>query len=83
MTIEALKERIREIVCEYGQLQPDEVGDEAKLHTDLGIDSLSLLEIALRVDQEFGADFKEEELLKMSSVNAAATLVAERLAVEA
>lgn len=83
MTIEALKQRIREIVCEYGQLQPDQVGDDANLHTDLGIDSLSLLEIALRVDQEFETDFKEEELLKMSSVSNAATLVADRLAVEA
>ena len=82
MKIEALKQRIREIVCEYGQLQPDEVGDDANLHTDLGIDSLSLLEIALRVDQEFETDFKEEELLKMSSVCAAAALVANQLAVE-
>lgn len=81
MNKEALKKRIREIVCEYGQLQPDEVGDDANLHTDLGIDSLSLLEIALRVDQEFETDFKEEELLKMSSVNAAAELVADQLAV--
>ena len=83
MTTETLKPRIREIVCEYGQLKPEEVGDEANLHTDLGIDSLSLLEIALRVDQEFETDFKEEELLKMSSVSTAATLVAERLAVKA
>ena len=83
MTKEALKERIREIVCEYGQLQPEEVGEDANLHTDLGIDSLSLLEIALRVDQEFKTDFPEEELLKMSSVSAAADLVANHLAVEA
>jgi len=82
MKREALIQRIRGIVCEYGQLQPDEVGDDANLHTDLGIDSLSLLEIALRVDQEFETDFKEEELLKMSSVSAAADLVANQLAVE-
>lgn len=80
MSIETLKQRIREVVCEYGQLQPDEVGDDANLHTDLGIDSLSLLEIALRVDQEYETDFSEEELLKMSSVSAAATLVTDRLA---
>ena len=64
-------------------VQPTEVDDEANLHTDLGIDSLSLLEIALRVDQTFETDFTEEELLKMSSVSTAATLVAERLAVKA
>ena len=82
MKKEALILHIREIVCEYGQLQPDEVGNDANLHTDLGIDSLSLLEIALRVDQEFETDFKEEELLKMSSVSAAADLVINQLAVK-
>ena len=79
MSTETVKQRIREIVCEYGQLQPDEVGDDANLHTDLGIDSLSLLEIALRVDQEYETDFTEEELLKMSSVSTAATLVTDQL----
>ena len=80
MSTDTVEQRIREIVCEYGQLQPDEVGNDANLHTDLGIDSLSLLEIALRVDQEFETDFSEEELLKMSSVSAAAKLVTDRLA---
>ena len=83
METEELKTQIREIVCEYGQLQPDQVGDATNLHTDLGIDSLSLLEIALRVDQTFETDFTEEELLKMSSVSTAADLVAERLATKA
>ena len=78
MSTDELKTRIREIVCEYGRLEPDQVTDDANLHTDLGIDSLSLLEIALRVDQEYETDFPEEELMKMSSVATAAALVEER-----
>ncbi len=82
MELENIKKKIKAIVCEYGKLQEDQVADHVNLHEELGIDSLSLIEIALRVDQEYSTDFSEEELLGMSSVDAAAELVVNRLALK-
>lgn len=80
MSNEDIKTKVREVICESAQMNIESIGDGDNLHTDLGIDSLTLLEIALRVDQEFGTDFPEEELMKMSSVEKAAELVEQRLA---
>lgn len=79
MEIESVKSRIKEIIQESTQLDPADLDEKAHLHKDLKIDSLTLLEIALSVDQKFETDFSEEELLKMESVQVAADMVMARL----
>ena len=81
INISAIKESICEIISASTNFEVRELlGRESEhLHKDLGIDSLTLLEIALSVDQEFGTDFSEDELLGMESVDAATNMVADRL----
>ncbi len=75
------KGRICELIAESTNFDPSELStkEDAHLHKELGIDSLTLLEIALSIDQEFETDFSEEELLGMESVNKAAEMVLTRL----
>ena len=80
-SIEDIKGKIGGIIETSANLKPSElIGRENEhLNKDLGIDSLTLLEIALSVDQEFGTDFSEEELLGMESIQKATDMVFARL----
>ena len=79
--IEEIKQKIGGIIETSANFKPSELSgkETAHLNKDLGIDSLTLLEIALSVDQEFATDFSEEELLGMESVQKAAEMVVARL----
>ena len=45
--IVTFKSRIKEIIRESAQLKSSDINETARLHQDLGIDSLTLLEVAL------------------------------------
>jgi acyl carrier protein len=49
------------------------------LSQDMGIDSLTLLDVALSIDQEFDTEFTEDELFQMQSIDIAFSMVEKRL----
>ena len=77
--ITTVKSRIKEIIRESAQLKSADIDETAHLHQELGIDSLTLLEVALTIDQEFKTDFTEDELMTMASIQIAAEMVMDRL----
>jgi acyl carrier protein len=77
--VENVKCRIKEIIESATHLAPANIDERANLNKDLKIDSLTLLEVALTIDQEFGTDFTDEELLAMESIQKAAEMVVDRL----
>ena len=79
MDVEAVKRRIKEIIRESAQLGSADIDDRALLRDELRIDSLTLLEVALTIDDEFKTDFTDEELMMMVNVQRAAELVVDRL----
>jgi acyl carrier protein len=80
MEINTVKSRIKKIIQGSAQLQSADIDENARLHQELGIDSLTLLEVALLIDEEFKTDFTEEELMTMETVQRAGEMVVERLA---
>ena len=83
MEINTVKSRIKKIIQGSAQLQSADIDENARLHQELGIDSLTLLEVALLIDEEFKTDFTEEELMTMETVQRAGEMVVERLAQKA
>jgi acyl carrier protein len=73
--------RICEIIAESTDFSAEDLQARSaeNLNSDLGIDSLTILEIVLSVDQEFKTDFTEEELFGMQTIEGATEMVAERL----
>ena len=67
-----LKERLKQIIHEATKLDPASIADDASFVNDLNLDSLILLEIAVNVDQEFGLDLPDEDMMKFTSVNTSA-----------
>ena len=80
-SIVEVRSRISDIISESTDYSASDLQERQgdHLHKDLNIDSLTLLEVALSIDQEFETDFSEEELLGMESIDRAADMVMERL----
>ena len=79
MQLTEIKKKIKTIIYETTNIKPEEIQDGASFADDLELDSLTMLEIAINVDQEFGLDFPEDDLPKLSSVDASAQMVLERM----
>lgn len=76
-----IKEKIKEIVYQATNIEPAEIADDAHFVNDIGLDSLTLMEIGVDIDQEFGLDLDDEEMKGFIDVNASAELVLEKAAV--
>ncbi|MBM3262230.1 MAG: acyl carrier protein [candidate division Zixibacteria bacterium] len=62
MEMEAIRSTVKEIIANATNINPVDIGDTASFQEDLGLDSLSLLEIAVDVDHMFKLNLSDEEL---------------------
>ncbi len=61
-------EEIKNVLVEALNVEASEVTPEAKLNDDLGIDSLSAVELALELESTFDVTIEDEELAKLETV---------------
>ena len=74
-----MKVKIKEIIANVTNIDPSEIGDTTSFTKELGLDSLSLLEIGVDVDYEFRLELPEERMRGLDSVEQTLELVEERL----
>jgi acyl carrier protein len=65
MTIE---ERVITIIMEQLNLTREECVPEAKFIDDLGADSLDLVELVMAMEDNFGLEISDEDLVKISTI---------------
>lgn len=80
MDVEEIRRKIKQIIANVTNIDPEEIGDQASFIDDLQLDSLSLLEIGVDVDYEFKLGVPEERLQELRTVQDSVDLVLERLA---
>lgn len=68
-------DKVKEIIADVANLDPDEIGDEALFIEELSLDSLSLLEIGVDVDYHFKLGVTDEVLKELRSVRDTVVLV--------
>lgn len=74
-----IRARIKQIIGNVAGLDPNRIGDEAKLRDELKLDSLSLLEIGVDVDLAFKLELPDEKYKEIDSIPAMVSLVQGRL----
>lgn len=65
----AVEQRVREIVAEQLERDVNEVTNTASLIDDLGADSLDVVELVMKMEEEFGIEIPDEEAEKIKTVN--------------
>lgn len=63
-----LLEKIKKIVSEQLDVDPDQVVPEASFVDDLGADSLDLTELIMAMEDEFDMEIDDEEAQKLRTV---------------
>ncbi len=75
-----ISSKIKGIIANVTGIEAEEIDDDASFVDDLGMDSLSLLEIGVDVDYEFKLGVPEEELGQLRTVREAVALAKKYLA---
>jgi acyl carrier protein len=65
----SIDKRVREIVAEQLERDVSEVTNEASFIDDLGADSLDIVELVMKMEEEFGIEIPDEEAEKIKTVN--------------
>jgi acyl carrier protein len=65
----SVDKRVREIVAEQLERDVNEVTNEASFIDDLGADSLDIVELVMKMEEEFGIEIPDEEAEKIKTVN--------------
>jgi acyl carrier protein len=73
-------DKVKEIIQFTTHIKPEELNLNALFAQDLNLDSLTIMEICVNVDQAFQLDLPEEAFDQITSAEAIVVLVTERLA---
>jgi acyl carrier protein len=82
MDIEAIRAKIKQTISRVTSIDAAAISNTASFDADLDLDSLSILEIAVEVENQFKFHMADEELASIHTVEDAVNLVSKKLGAE-
>ena len=79
MTKQEIREKVNDLVIDKLGVKPEEVLEESNLETDLGADSLDVMEIVIDMEKAFDVFISEEETEGIRTMGDIYRLVEEKL----
>lgn len=76
---ESIEERVRKIIAEQLNVNPEDVTPEASFMEDLGADSLDTVELVMALEEEFGIEIPDEVAEKIQTVQQAMDYIKEQV----
>ena len=76
---EGVLDKVREIVVDELSVEAEQVSEEATFVDDLGADSLDVVELVMRLEEEFDIEIPDEDAEKITTVGEAVTYIKERV----
>lgn len=73
------EERLRGIIVELLDTDPAKVVPNARFQEDLNADSLDLVELIMKIEEEFGGEISDDEAQKIKTVQEAMTYIDTRM----
>lgn len=71
-------DRVKKVVVEQLNVEPDEVTPEASFVEDLRADSLDMVELSMAFEEEFQVDIPDEDAEKIKTVEDAVHYIEEK-----
>lgn len=72
------EKRVRELIAEQLGVTLDQVVSESNLISDLGADSLDVVELIMALEDELGVEVPDEDAQKMTTVGAVLSYLQEK-----
>ena len=82
MDVEAIRVRVKQSISQVTSIDAAAISDSAAYVDELGLDSLSILEIAVNVEEHFKFHATDDELAAIRTVEDTVQLVRRRMYVE-
>lgn len=79
MNKDEILEKVRDILVEQLEVDPDDVKLEASFQDDLNADSLELVEVIMELEDQFNVKISDEEARSLTTVGEAVEFIAERI----
>jgi len=73
------EEKVKKLIAEHLDIQPEEVTDEASIQKDLGADSLDTIELIMILEKEFNRSIPDEDAEKLETVGQIVAYIEERV----
>lgn len=70
-SMENLEEKIKDLMAKSFLVERSKIVDDADLLNDLGVDSLGVFELIINLEDEYGIEIQDKELLNFSKVGEA------------
>ena len=61
-------EKVREILCDQLEIAPDEITLDTDIISDLGADSLDLVDFVMSLEEEFDKEISDEDLESIKTI---------------
>lgn len=68
-------QKLKNIIAEVLNVDPDEITMDTKFMDDLGADSLDVFQIIMGIEEEFDVEIQAEEAERISTVEEAVALI--------
>ncbi len=72
-------EILKEIICEYVEIEPEEITAVSNLRYDLGASSFDLMNIAVAIEEKFKVKMSNASLPKIKTVGDIADLLKDKI----
>ncbi len=74
-------ETLKEIICEYVEIEPEEITADSNIRYDIGASSFDLMNIAVAIEEKFKVKMSNATLPKIKTVGDIATILEEKIKV--
>ncbi|MBR2411975.1 MAG: acyl carrier protein [Clostridia bacterium] len=61
-------DKMREIICEFVDMDPKSITLETNIRKDLGLNSLELVNLAVDIEEEFDVEIPDKEAMGLETV---------------
>ena len=75
MADDTILQELAQILEEVADVKPEDVTPDKSFVDDLDVDSLSMVEVAMAVEEKFNAKIPDEELSELKTVGDAVTYI--------
>ena len=70
-------EKMREIICKFVDIPPEDITLETNIRHDLGLTSLELINLAVEIEEEFDVEIPDREAMDLETVADAIRIIEE------
>jgi acyl carrier protein len=77
--MDSTEDRVRAIIVDLLDVEPEKVVAGARFREELDADSLDLVELIMKIEEEFGGEISDDDAQKITTVGEAVTYIDTRM----